>query len=101
MKGIPAIPPLWFGYRHFCKEPFYTIWGRLFKIPTGECEHPEFRVQLDGDKDGVRLFPMGGHNYYGGRDLEQFKRRTTWLVGADISKEGWESRYMTIAMNNS
>jgi hypothetical protein len=104
MKGIPAIPPLWSGYRHFCKEPFYTIWGRMYKIPVIEYELAEFHLQPEsdsGDEVGAHIFPMGGHNYYCGRDLEQFKRRTTWLLKADPWKEGWESQYMTISLNNS
>lgn len=97
-KGITAVPPFWSGYRHFCREPLYTIWGKLYRIPAVEYENSEFHVQVDGnDKDGAHIFPMGGHNYYCRRDLEQFKLRTTWLVETGAPKEGWESQYMAIA----
>jgi hypothetical protein len=50
-----------------------------------------------GDYDGHGpIFPHGGHNYYSGRDLEGFIRKTSWLFQAKPMEEDWEDRYMTI-----
>jgi hypothetical protein len=48
----------------------------------------------------MKVFPMGGHNYYNGRDLESFRNRTAWLAEADVKKPGWESRYETAKMGS-
>ena len=42
------------------------------------------------------IFPLGGHNYYNGRDMEGFVRRTNWLFQAKPMEVDWEDRYMTI-----
>lgn len=50
-----------------------------------------------GDYEGPTLiFPLGGHNYYNGRDLERFVRRIGRLIQAKQMEEGWEDRYMAI-----
>jgi hypothetical protein len=96
--GVPALPPVLLGYRHFCKEPFYTVCGRLYKTPASECEHALFYTQLDEEVDNkTPLFPKGGHNYYNGRDLERFLRRIDWLLKSDLSAQGWEDRYLAVA----
>jgi hypothetical protein len=93
------------GYRHFCKEPLYTIGGVLYKTPATESEHGLFHVMdKDGDYDSqgstmqppTPLFPLGGHNYYNGRDSESFIRRIGWLIQAKPMEESWEDRYMAI-----
>lgn len=96
--GIPALPPASLGYRHFCKEPLYTLGGVLYNTPVTELEHSLFHVMDEGgDYDGhAQIFPLGGHNYYNGRDLERFIRRTGWLVEAKPMEEDWEDRYTTI-----
>jgi len=48
------------------------------------------------DESPASLFPLGGHNYYNGRDLERFVRRISWLIQAKPMEEGWEGRYMAI-----
>lgn len=100
LKGVPALPLACLGYRHFCKEPLYTAGGVLYNTPAAESEYSLFHVMDDsegGDYDGhAPIFPLGGHNYYNGRDLERFIRRTSWLFQAKPMEEDWEDRYMTI-----
>ncbi len=96
--GVPALPPLFLGYRHFCKEPIYTFCGHVYRTPASECEHSLFHVQQHNETEGdSRLFPKGGHNYYNGRDLERFARRINWLDRVNPMEEGWEDRYIAIA----
>ena len=95
--GVPALPPVLLGYRHFCQEPLYTFCGKLFKTPASECEHALFYTKLEEEMDEeTRLFPMGGHNYYNGRDLERFLRRIDWLLKSDPAIVGWEGRYLAM-----
>ena len=98
LEGVPALPPASLGYRHFCKEPLYTAGGVLYNTPTTESEYSLFRVMVaSGDYNGyASIFPLGGHNYYNGRDLERFIRRTTWLFQAKPMDKDWEDRYMTM-----
>ena len=76
----------------------YTLGGVLYNTPATELEHSLFHVMDEGgDYDGhARIFPLGGHNYYNGRDLERFIRRTGWLVEAKPMEEDWEDRYTTV-----
>jgi len=96
--GVPAIPQASLGYRHFCKEPLYTACGVLYNTPSAELEYCLFHVVDEGgDYDGhAPIFPLGGHNYYNGRDLERFIRRTNWLFQAMPMEGDWKDRYMTI-----
>lgn len=72
LDGVPALPPTYFGYEHFSKAPFYSYGGLLFSIPS-ECS--EFtRFVVDYPKEKVKYL-RGGHNYYGGRDMERLQRR--------------------------
>ena len=95
---MPALPPARLGYRHFCKEPLYTAGGVLYNTPSTESEYSLFHVMDEGGDyvSHAPIFPHGGHNYYNGRDMERFIRRTNWLFQAKPSEEGWEDRYMTI-----
>ncbi|KAF8966632.1 Alpha/Beta hydrolase protein [Flammula alnicola] len=96
--GVPALPPAQLGYRHFCKEPIYTVGGKLYRTPSTESERSLFRVESNSDDDqSFSLFPKGGHNYYNGRDLERFSRRIGWLDKAMPNEEGWEARYIAIS----
>ena len=92
-QGIPAVPPRSMGYRHFCRAPLFTGGGKLYRIPTNN----QSQVMFYPPENMMKLFPMGGHNYYNRRDLESFRRRTSWLAEADIDKTGWQSRYETTA----
>jgi hypothetical protein len=76
----------------------YTAGGVLYITPATESEYSLFNVKDEGgDYDGhAPIFPRGGHNYYNGRDLERFIRRTNWLFQAMPMEENWEDRYMTI-----
>jgi hypothetical protein len=94
MIGVPSLPPLSFGYRHYAQSPFYFVHGRLYQIPTESREYALFHVtpDLEGE-DSVPDHPRGGHNYYNGRDMEKVARRIIWL-GAAMKKEGdWKDRY--------
>ncbi|KAH8103960.1 Alpha/Beta hydrolase protein [Cristinia sonorae] len=77
--GVPTFPPVALGYRHFCKEPFYTAYGKLYRIPPEESECSLFHVPPDSP-DEVTIFPRGGHNYYNSRDLEGLKRELCVLA---------------------
>ena len=88
-EGIPASPPAFWGYRHFCRVPLYSAGGRLYRPPAPS----ESQVMFFPPEDKMRIFPMGGHNYYNGRDVELLRRQIGWLTSADIEKPGWESRY--------
>ncbi|KAF8155574.1 Alpha/Beta hydrolase protein [Crassisporium funariophilum] len=98
--GVPALPPARLGYRHFCKEPIYTVGGKLYRTPATESEHALFHVlsdSNDGDQSFTPIFPRGGHNYYNGRDLERFARRIAWLDRAKPTEQGWEDRYTALS----
>ena len=59
-------------------NPFFLSQGTLYKIPTTEKEHGQFRIDMSSTevKSTSRpLHPNGGHNYYGGRDMEKLQRR--------------------------
>ena len=70
----------------------------MYNTPAAESEYSLFHVMDDGgDYDGhARIFPFGGHNYYHGRDMERFIRRTRWLFQAKPMQDDWEDRYMAI-----
>jgi len=87
--GIPAIPPPALGYRHFCLAPLYSAGGRLYQPPSPN----DSQAMFFPPENDMQIFPMGGHNYYNGRDLEFFRKQTGWLALADIEKAGWECRY--------
>ena len=85
------------GYRHFARQPFYTENDRVYQTPASESEHALFRIQEEEDHSAEGgMFPMGGHNYYNGRDLERFLRRMAWLDQANMAQEGWEQRYLAL-----
>ncbi|KAF9533748.1 Alpha/Beta hydrolase protein [Crepidotus variabilis] len=90
--GIPAVPPVIMGYQHFCEEPFYSAYGRLYRVPTADSEYATFRFK-DGENQNRTLFPQGSHNYYNSRDLEGFRRKLDWLVEAKFPEPGWEDHY--------
>ncbi|CAA7264420.1 unnamed protein product [Cyclocybe aegerita] len=100
--GVPALPPAFLGYRHFCAQPIFTVCGKLYQTPATESEHALFHVHSDGIDEGQEyLFPKGGHNYYNGRDLERFTRRINWLDKSNPSEHGWEARYLDISVQRN
>ncbi|KAJ7634587.1 Alpha/Beta hydrolase protein [Roridomyces roridus] len=96
--GVPALPPRYFGYRHYVQTPFYFLHGNLYRIPPSESEYTSFHVSSDESKDPEKLVslpihPRGGHNYYNGRDMEKLLRRANWVDRA-IKKGGdWKEGY--------
>ncbi|KAF9010231.1 Alpha/Beta hydrolase protein [Cyathus striatus] len=94
--GVPALPPMLLGYRHFSSQSFYAVEGLLFRIPPTESEYALFHVAPE--HDGIARtpqFPHGGHNYYNGRELERFIRRIFWLERAKPNEHAWEERYVS------
>ncbi|KAG5634763.1 hypothetical protein H0H81_000857, partial [Sphagnurus paluster] len=92
--GVPALPPLQLGYRHFAKESLYLDRTRLYHIPASESEHSIFSVAPSTEASSPSVnFPRGGHNYYNGRDFERLCRRIWWLANAVPDDDGWEDRY--------
>ncbi|KAG6841502.1 hypothetical protein C0991_010360 [Blastosporella zonata] len=92
--GVPSLPPLQLGYRHFSADPLYLDKTRLYRVPQSECEHALFKIAPPApDGKDIGKFPKGGHNYYNGRDFERLARRIKWLHKANIGNDGWEGRY--------
>ncbi|KAF7319740.1 Triacylglycerol lipase [Mycena kentingensis (nom. inval.)] len=77
--GVPSLPPLSFGYRHFAQRPYYFLHGRLYLVPEGYSEYSLFHATSDEEDAKPPIHPRGGHNYYNGRDLERCLRRVGWL----------------------
>ena len=100
--GVPALPPARLGYRHFSQQPIFALDGKLYEVPSTECEHAMFHVQMQNNSEGsCSLFPKGGHNYYNGRNLEHFIRGISLLVKARPTVAGWETRLMDILRRKS
>lgn len=94
--GVPTLPPLSLGYRHFTRNPLYFVNGRLYRIPETECEYAFFKVP---ESDEPVLYPRGGHNYYSGRDLEKARRLMGWLDRVLAGTENWEEQYKVYIKN--
>ncbi|KAJ7223674.1 alpha/beta-hydrolase [Mycena haematopus] len=80
--GVPSLPPLAFGYRHYARSPLYFEHGRLYQVPA---ESRERNIAPE--------HPRGGHNYYNGRDMEKFARRTIWALETMKKGGDWTERY--------
>ena len=94
--GVPSLPPASFGYRHFTARPVYFYHGRLFHVPPSENEHGTFDVEEDASwKTQLPEHPLGGHNYYSGRDLETMSRRMMWIEEMMAGDSNWESEYLS------
>jgi hypothetical protein len=91
--GVPSLPPLKFGYCHLPMDTFYLFHGNLYRIPESFSEHARFKVCYGGGPATTPLHPLGGHNYYNGRDMEKFLRRMRWLLEFRGKGEGWEEAY--------
>ena len=92
------MPPISFGYRHAPLNQFYAHHGRLYKIPSTENEYSMFHVLHDeeGYASSSVLYPLGGHNYYNDRDMEELARRMRWIRNAKsgILVTDWENRFL-------
>jgi len=94
--GVPSLPPKSFGFRHFAPDPLYLMQGRLYHTPSSESEFCLFHVlgEEDEEKDRIRPYPLGGHNYYNLRDMERMARRMEWMEDLRGGNEGpWEDQY--------
>ncbi|KAF8587685.1 alpha/beta-hydrolase [Ramaria rubella] len=111
--GAHTLPPYNLGFHHLTLSPLYLYSGRLYHIPSSECEHGAFVVDDLASVDarsqtadiasmspgaGSALkaldisWPKGGHNYYI-RDMEKLQRQMRWL-GLNLHGEtGWQERY--------
>jgi len=94
--GVPTLPPRILGFSHFTPTPLYLYHGFLYHVPLSECEHSLFTVKHDSDEYSLRPpdYPLGGHNYYNGRDMEKCIRRMRWLDIMVSGERDWESRYL-------
>ncbi|KIY48785.1 alpha/beta-hydrolase [Fistulina hepatica ATCC 64428] len=91
--GVPSLPPLFFGFRHFTRTPFYLSSDHVFCIPSCESECALFEVNIE---DHAPMYPRGGHNYYNGRDFEGLNRRLARLEKSRFKSDGWIQRYETL-----
>ncbi|KAJ7668009.1 Alpha/Beta hydrolase protein [Mycena rosella] len=100
--GVPSLPPLTFGYRHYAQSPLYFVHGRLYRVPPDSREYALFHVTPDLEDEHVRPeHPRGGHNYYNGRDMEKFARRIGWLDKAMKTEGDWTELYRSrVAKHN-
>ncbi|KAH7915782.1 Alpha/Beta hydrolase protein [Hygrophoropsis aurantiaca] len=93
--GVPSLPPVALGFRHFAEKPLYYFHGQLYFVPEEESERALFDCDTGGSPIVV-LHPRGGHNYYSGRDMERALRRMCWvkeLQAKDLVN--WEELYRT------
>ncbi|KAJ4489871.1 Alpha/Beta hydrolase protein [Lentinula aciculospora] len=89
--GVPALPPLFLGYRHFTQSPLYYDHMRLYHIPPSDCEYTLFHVDAEKSLE----YPRGGHNYYNGRDQEMLLRRLGWLEKSLTKGDThWQETYL-------
>lgn len=100
-SGVHTLPPYRLGFRHFAREPMYLDKGQLYHIPREASEDALFTVSPP-TQSKERLFdhPLGGHNYYNGRDHEKFFHRTDWMLQAKFREDGWEDRYRQVFTKN-
>ena len=96
------MPPNFLGYRHFAQSPFYFYHSALYQIPQSEIEHSKFQVDSSGvpapSEGAAPDFPLGGHNYYGGRDMEKLQRTMRWAVDVGLGRtdndEIWKEAFL-------
>ena len=75
--------------------------GRLYHIPREASEDALFTVSTSVASNEYPFdHPLGGHNYYNGRDHEQFFHRTDWMLQARFREAGWEDRYRQVFAKN-
>jgi hypothetical protein len=93
--GVPLTPSQPLGFYHFSQTPFYLFEGCLYQIPTSEAEYACFVVYDDKPaEDAARPrfleHPLGGHNYYNGRDMERLVRTMNLLYCNTPKEADWE-----------
>lgn len=71
--------------------------GILYHIPASEHEHSIFEIeQASAPEDSVVAadYPLGGHNYYGGRDMEKLQRLMKWAAEVGLGKDdNWKAAF--------
>ncbi|KAF7324641.1 Triacylglycerol lipase [Mycena kentingensis (nom. inval.)] len=92
--GVPALPPLAFGYRHLVQSAYYAENDKLYRVPPELGEYSRFRT-LCHDATVPVLHPRGGHMYYNGRDAEGMVRRLGWFKEALKDEPGVRAAYLT------
>ncbi|KAJ3777739.1 Alpha/Beta hydrolase protein [Lentinula raphanica] len=96
--GVPALPPLFLGYRHFTQSPLYYNHNHLYHIPSSESEYTLFHVDAEKSLE----YPRGGHNYYNGRDQERLLRRLGWLdKSITTGDSNWQQLYLNRVAKHS
>ncbi|KAF7319814.1 Triacylglycerol lipase [Mycena kentingensis (nom. inval.)] len=102
--GVPALPPLAFGYRHFVESPYYAEHGKLYRVPPELGEYSLFHIEgppsqlsstssllassdsSSSSSQDPPLHPRGGHNYYNGRDMEKVARHIRCEIYCSMAK---------------
>jgi len=88
--GVPALPPYQLGFRHLSQTPLYFAYGRLYHILAAESECCAFPIESSVMKDSNLEHPLGGHNYYNGRDMEKFLRNMRWFDSKNVAEVDWK-----------
>ncbi|KAG8905916.1 hypothetical protein FRB99_007996 [Tulasnella sp. 403] len=77
-------------------DPFYLYHGKLYRIPPSECEHSIFNVEESSEGPAIPPdHPLGGHNYYGGRDMEKLQRMMRLAAHLGFGKDdAWKHSFL-------
>lgn len=93
------MPPYRLGFRHFTQTPLYFAEGHLYHIPAAESEYSLFSITRHDSEDAADDsrqrqscldYPLGGHNYYNSRDMEELLRRMKWFDLGSVDWEGYQ-----------
>ena len=92
---MPSLPPQFLGFRHFAQAPLYLDKGCLYRVPPSESEAAFFNVIVDTQEQEQRQLqilhhPLGGHNYYNGRDMERVLRTMRLLLSTSSGEPDWD-----------
>ena len=91
--GVPSVPPRWLGYAHFASSPIYLYREKLYRIPPSQAEYTNFTVLSPPEESSD--YPLGGHNYYNGRDMESLQRSMGVARESGFGGEGrWEEKFL-------
>lgn len=97
------MPNSFLGYRHLAEDVFYLYHGKLYYIPPSEREHTIFTVTKSTSDPAPAVtpdYPLGGHNYYGGRDMEKLQRLMRVITEMGLGRtDDWEDAFLKRALN--